>query len=162
MFAYAHALGKEFPDEGWGAMLGNMEPAQLRTYLGTMMRMGKAAAAEEFPPAADWIEAYASYLESGGAFEFASNPPTPITKALIDDGRNNQVLTGDLALGMPVRILQGMEDPDVPYTHALHLVECLAHDDVQITLIKDGDHRLSRDEDIALLRRTMSQMVAEY
>ena len=84
LFAYAHALGKEFPDEGWGAMLGNMEPAQLRTYLGTMMRMGKAAAAEEFPPAADWIEAYASYLESGGAFEFASNPPTPITKALID------------------------------------------------------------------------------
>ena len=99
------------------------------------------------------------YIEEPSAY---SGEPNIITKALIDDGRNNQVLTGDLALGMPVRILQGMEDPDVPYTHALHLVECLAHDDVQITLIKDGDHRLSRDEDIALLRRTMSQMVAEY
>ena len=90
-----------------------------------------------------------------------SDEPNIITKALIDDGRDNQVLTGDLALGIPVRILQGMEDPDVPYSHALHLVECLAHDDVQITLIKDGDHRLSRDEDIALLRRTMGQMVAD-
>jgi len=84
LFNYAHALGKEFPNEGWGAMLGNMEPAQMRTYLGSMMRMGKPAAAEEFPPAADWIEAYASYLESGGTFEFASNPPTPINRELIE------------------------------------------------------------------------------
>ena len=84
LFAYAHALGKEFPDEGWGAMLGNMEPAQLRSYLGTMMRMGKTAAAEDFPPAADWIEAYASYLETGGSFEFAANPPTPINAAFME------------------------------------------------------------------------------
>ncbi len=84
LFGFAHALGKEYPDQGWGAMLGNMEPAQLRAYLGTMMRMGKAAAADEFPPAAGWIESYASYLETGGSIEFASNPPTPVTKALID------------------------------------------------------------------------------
>jgi pimeloyl-ACP methyl ester carboxylesterase len=90
-----------------------------------------------------------------------SDEPNIITRALIEDGRDNQVLTGDLAVGVPVRILQGMDDPDVPYSHALHLVECLAHDDVQMTLIKDGDHRLSRDEDIALLRRTISQMVAD-
>lgn len=84
LFGFAHALGKEYPDQGWGAMLGNMEPAQLRSYLGTMMRMGKSAAAEEFPPAADWIESYATYLETGGSIEFASNPPQPINKALID------------------------------------------------------------------------------
>jgi hypothetical protein len=84
LFGFAHALGKEYPNEGWGAMLGNMEPAQLRSYLGTMMRMGKPAAAEEFPPAADWIEAYASFLESGGTFEFSSSPPQPINKALIE------------------------------------------------------------------------------
>ncbi|MEO1552524.1 MAG: hypothetical protein AAFR82_01225 [Pseudomonadota bacterium] len=84
LFGFANALGKEYPDEGWGAMLGNMEPAQLRTYLGTMMRMGKPAASEEFPPAADWIEAYASYLESGGSFEVKLTPPTPITPELID------------------------------------------------------------------------------
>ena len=103
-------------------------------------------------------------LEDKGYFEEPSeysDEPNVITRALIEDGRNNQVLTGDLAVGVPVRILQGMEDPDVPYTHALHLVECLAHDDVQMTLIKDGDHRLSRDEDIALLRRTIAQIVKD-
>ncbi len=84
LFGFAHNLGKEYPDQGWGAMLGNMEPAQLREYLGTMMRMGKASAAAEFPPASDWIESYATYLESGGTFEFISNPPQPINKAFID------------------------------------------------------------------------------
>ncbi|MCR9223429.1 MAG: hypothetical protein NXH70_05105 [Hyphomonas sp.] len=84
LFGFAHSLGKEYPDQGWGAMLGNMEPPQLRAYLGTMMRMGKASAAAEFPPAADWLESYASFLESGGTFEFASNPPQPINKAFID------------------------------------------------------------------------------
>lgn len=88
-----------------------------------------------------------------------SDEPNIITRDLIEDGRNNRVLNGDLAVGAPVRILQGMEDPDVPYAHALRLVESLAHDDVQMTLIKDGDHRLSRDGDIALLKRTIAQMV---
>jgi len=88
-----------------------------------------------------------------------SDEPTIITRALIEDGRNNLVLTGDLSIGQRVRILQGMQDPDVPYEHALTLVENLPHDDVQITLIRDGDHRLSRDEDIKLLRRTMRQLV---
>ncbi|MEO1305533.1 MAG: hypothetical protein AAFV37_11180 [Pseudomonadota bacterium] len=84
LFGFAHALGKEYPDEGWGAMLGNMEPAQMRTYLGTMTRMGSSAAAAEFPPAADWIDAVASYLEAGGTLEFASDPPSPITEAMFD------------------------------------------------------------------------------
>lgn len=84
LFGFAHALGKEYPNEGWGAMLGNMEPAQLRTYLGTMMRMGKPAASQEFPAAADWLESYASYLESGGSFEVKLTPPTPITVELIE------------------------------------------------------------------------------
>ena len=68
-------------------------------------------------------------------------------------------MSDELAVGAPVRILQGMQDPDVPFDHALQLVECLAQDDVQITLVKDGDHRLSRDEDIAMLRRTIDLMV---
>lgn len=90
-----------------------------------------------------------------------SDEPNVITRALIEDGRANEVLSGDLAVGVPVRILQGMEDPDVPFTHALELVQCLVQDDVQITLIKDGDHRLSRDQDIALLRRTIGLMVTQ-
>ncbi|NKB53699.1 MAG: alpha/beta fold hydrolase [Rhizobiaceae bacterium] len=98
------------------------------------------------------------YIEEPSAY---SDEPNVITRELIEDGRNNQVLNGDLAVGVPVRILQGMEDPDVPYTHALHLVEALAHDDVQMTLVKDGDHRLSRDEDIDLLKRTIALMVGD-
>nr|WP_070961436.1 hypothetical protein [Hyphomonas sp. Mor2] len=89
LFGFAHDLGKQYPQEVWGSMLANLEPEQMRAYLGTMMRMGKTAAAEEFPPAADWIEAYASYLEAGGTIEFASNPPEPITAAFIE-AQNNE------------------------------------------------------------------------
>ena len=88
-----------------------------------------------------------------------SDEPNIITKDLIEDGRLNAVLSGDLALNIPVRILQGMQDPDVPYTHALKLVETLAHDDVAITIIKEGDHRLSREQDIVLLKKTMADMI---
>lgn len=84
LFGFAHDLGKQYPDEGWGAMLGNMEPDQLRSYLGTIIRMAKPGAAAEFPPAEAWLESYATYLESGGQIAFASNPPQPITVELIE------------------------------------------------------------------------------
>ena len=84
LFGFANAIGKEYPDEGWGAMLGSMEPAQMRTYLGTMTRMVKASAAAEFPPAEAWIESIATYLESGGSLEIAARPPVPINEELID------------------------------------------------------------------------------
>ena len=88
-----------------------------------------------------------------------SDEPTIITQSLVEDGRNNLVLSSALNTGCPVSILQGMEDPDVPFEHALKLVTSLAQDNVTTTLIKDGDHRLSRDQDIALLRRTMTSML---
>ncbi|UOK72115.1 alpha/beta hydrolase [Ancylobacter polymorphus] len=75
-------------------------------------------------------------------------PGQVITRALIEDGRQNLVLGAPFAVGCPVRILQGVADPDVPWQHALRLVTCLAEDDVVLSLIKDGDHRLSRPEDI--------------
>lgn len=74
--------------------------------------------------------------------------PQPITRGLIEDGRANLVLAAPFAVGCPVRILQGVADADVPWRHALRLVTCLAEDDVVLSLIKDGDHRLSRPEDI--------------
>lgn len=74
--------------------------------------------------------------------------PNIYTAALIEDGRRNRVLDGIIETGCPVHILQGMRDPDVPYTHALKLMEHLPSDDVVMTLIRDGDHRLSRAEDI--------------
>ena len=72
----------------------------------------------------------------------------PITKGLIEDGRKHLLLGGLIETGCPVHILQGVQDPDVPWRHAEGLVSRFARDDVVLTLIKDGDHRLSRPEDI--------------
>lgn len=77
--------------------------------------------------------------------------PYPITRPLIEDGRRHLMFGGPIATGCPVHILQGMQDPDVPWTHALKLVEHLPGDSVSVTLIKDGDHRLSRPEDLERL-----------
>ena len=80
-----------------------------------------------------------------------SQEPYLITKGLIEDGRRHLLLGGLIETGCPVRILQGVADPDVPWRHAVELVSRLAQDDVVLSLIKDGDHRLSRPEDIERL-----------
>ena len=67
---------------------------------------------------------------------------------MIEEGRRHLLLDGLIEIGCPVRILQGVQDPDVPWRHAVELSSRLAHDDVMLTLVKDGDHRLSRPEDI--------------
>ena len=97
-------------------------------------------------------EAERTALAERGRFE----EPTPYgpdpniyTLKLIEDGRHNRVLTGAIETGCPVHILQGMADPDVPYAHAVRLMEHLSGDDVVLTMIRDGDHRLSRPQDIA-------------
>lgn len=84
--------------------------------------------------------------------------PYVITRKLIEDGRNHLLLGKPLHLGCPVTILQGARDPDVPAAHAQRLVEALPRDDVTFTLVPDGDHRLSRDEDIDLLLRAVQAM----
>ena len=86
--------------------------------------------------------------------------PYPITRVLIEDGRKHLLLDKPIELGCPARILQGVQDPDVPYAHAMKLVSCLAQDDVVLTLVKDGDHRLSRPEDIERLLRTVDELAA--
>ncbi len=93
-------------------------------------------------------------IETKGAWLRSSQydiAPYPITRTLIEDGRRHLLLGGLIATGCPVRILQGVEDPDVPWGHAVELVSRLAQDDVVLTLVKDGDHRLSRPEDIERL-----------
>ena len=80
-----------------------------------------------------------------------SSEPYVITRTLIEEGRAHLLLGGMIETGCPVRILQGVEDPDVPWDHAVELVSHLAQDDVVLTLVKDGDHRLSRPEDIERL-----------
>ena len=80
-----------------------------------------------------------------------SQEPYPITRDLIEDGRRHLLLDGMIETGCPVRILQGVQDPDVPWQHAIELTARFAQDDVVLTLVKDGDHRLSRPEDIERL-----------
>jgi pimeloyl-ACP methyl ester carboxylesterase len=77
--------------------------------------------------------------------------PTPTHPAFWADGEGVCVLGGDIALTCPVRLLQGQADPDVPWQVSLQLAAALRSADVQVTLVKDGDHRLSREADIALL-----------
>ena len=86
-----------------------------------------------------------------------SPEPHVITRQLIEEGRNHLLLGGLIETGCPVRILQGVEDPDVPWRHAVELVSRLASDDVVLTLVKDGDHRLSRPEDIERLIRAVAE-----
>ncbi len=85
-------------------------------------------------------------------------PDQPITRSLIEDGRRNLVLTGSINTGCPMRILQGAQDPDVPWQHAFELTHRLPSEDLVLTMIQDGDHRLSRPQDIARLLATVSEL----
>jgi len=86
--------------------------------------------------------------------------PTPITRALIEDGRAHLLLDGPILLDCKIRLLHGQADPDVPWEMALRIAERVVSSDVRITLIKDGDHRLSRPGDLAVLRRTVAALLA--
>jgi pimeloyl-ACP methyl ester carboxylesterase len=89
-----------------------------------------------------------------------SDQPYVVTMDLIEDGRNHLLLRAPIPIRVPVRLLQGMRDPDVPYRHALTLADRLEGDDVQIRLIKDGDHRLSTGRDLAILTDTVDDLLA--
>ncbi|MGU3537848.1 alpha/beta hydrolase [Methylobacterium sp. A54F] len=84
--------------------------------------------------------------------------PDPITLALIEDGRRNLLLGQPFDPGCPVHILQGMRDADVPPNHALRIVGRLPAAGTVLTLIADGDHRLSRPQDIARLVAAVAEM----
>ena len=103
-------------------------------------------------------------LEERGYFEEKSEyspEPNIYTRALIEDGRANRVLTGIIQTGCPVHILQGMKDPDVPYAHAMKLIEHLPSDDVVLTFVRDGDHRLSRPQDIERMLSAVSAFIGQ-
>lgn len=87
-----------------------------------------------------------------------SDEPEIITKKLIEDGRNNLVMTGAAPVACPVRVLQGMKDDAVPYAHALAFAEQLDSDDVEILLTPNGDHRLSEPPDLLRLQRVLEQL----
>lgn len=97
------------------------------------------------------------YFEEESAY---SAEPNRYTRALIEDGRHNLVMSGLIETGCPVHMLQGMEDPDVPYAHALKIMEKIVGDDAILTLVRDGDHRLSRPEDIERIEAAVAAMLA--
>jgi pimeloyl-ACP methyl ester carboxylesterase len=82
--------------------------------------------------------------------------PTPITRALIEEGRKHLLLDGLLDLDCPVHIVHGVDDKDVPLDHVLKLQNAFAHNNVTLTLINDGDHRLSRPQDLDVLSKVYS------
>ena len=88
-------------------------------------------------------------LPSGYGGEFV------ITQQLIDEGAGHLLLGAPIALTCPVHLLQGQRDEDVPWRTALRIAERLQSEDVRVTLIKDGEHRLSRPQDLALLLETI-------
>ncbi|QPQ54659.1 alpha/beta hydrolase [Allosphingosinicella flava] len=88
-----------------------------------------------------------------------SDPPILTTRAFWESGEKLHVLDAPIAIDCPIRLLHGLKDDDVPWAVSLNLMERLRSSDVQTLLIKDGDHRLSRDSDIALLIRTVSGLL---
>ena len=90
---------------------------------------------------------------------YEDEEPYRITHRLIEDGRNQLLLGGDIALDVPVRLIQGVKDDDVPWPTARRIMEQVTSDDVEVTYVKSGDHRLSEPHDLARLMRTLDGLL---
>jgi pimeloyl-ACP methyl ester carboxylesterase len=101
-----------------------------------------------------------------GETVFEANPygpePTPTHQGFFADGQSLLRLGDEVALDCPVRLIHGQRDEDVPFDLSLRLAKALRSDDIQVTLVKDGDHRLSRPQDIALLLRTLAALPGAF
>ncbi|GEO81011.1 alpha/beta hydrolase [Pararhodospirillum oryzae] len=146
---------------GWLMLLAALAgPARIAGLLGI-------AAAPDFTEdliAAQLGETERARLEAEGVLPMpgpVGEPPIPLTRALIADGRRHLLLRGPIALSCPVRLLHGREDDSVPWETALRLQERLSGPDVRVTLIKDGGHRLSRPEDLALIARELEALAQD-
>lgn len=118
------------------------------------------AAAPDFT---DWglSDAEKRTLHDTGRLEQPSDyspEPTLTTRAFWESGQANRLLHGEIDLAMPVRLIHGQRDPDVPWDHSVTLAGLIRSDDVQTVLVKDGDHRLSRPQDIALILRVLESL----
>jgi pimeloyl-ACP methyl ester carboxylesterase len=140
---------------GWMALLLAREIARLRGISrASLAGLVLIAPAPDFTEELMWktfSPEVRAEIESKGVWLRPSQygEPYPITRALIEEGRNHLLLGGAINVGCPVRILQGAQDPDVPWQHAFALAHRLPAEDVVLTMIQDGDHRLSRPQDIA-------------
>jgi pimeloyl-ACP methyl ester carboxylesterase len=89
------------------------------------------------------------------------DPPLVITRHLVEDGRQHLLLGGPIPVSCPVRLLHGQRDPDVPWETVLRTAERITGEDVRVILVKDGEHRLSRPQDLALLSSTLAGLLGE-
>ena len=139
--------------------------------LAALARPARIAGLVGIAPAPDFTEdlMWARYdaearvtLERDGVYREPSEydeEPYTITRALIEDGRTHLLLRGSIPLACPLRILQGMRDEAVPWQTALTLAERIESTDVEVTLVKDGDHRLSEPHDLARLFDTITRLL---
>ncbi len=143
---------------GWIALLlARARPERVKALVGI-------AAAPDFTQrllAGELTEAQRDTLLTDGVLYRPSDygNPMPITRKLVEDGANYLLLEGPIPFEGPVRLLHGQRDPDVPWQLSLRIAERLRGDDVRITLIKDGDHRLSRPQDLKLLIGTVEELI---
>ena len=148
---------------GWLALLLAREMAKRPAASATLAGLVLIAPAPDFTQALMW-EGFSPEIrheiETKGVWLRPSpyGEPYPITRALIEDGRDHLLLGRAIEVGCPVRILQGAQDPDVPWRHALALAHRLPADDVVLTMIQDGDHRLSRPQDIARIIAAVAEI----
>lgn len=135
---------------GWiGLLVALARPGRVAGFVGV-------AAAPDFTEALMWdtmLPAERATLERDGVLHVSSayGEPTPVTRALIEDGRAHLVMGGPIGLHCPVRLLHGQADADVPWETAMRLAQRIEGADVQVALVKDGTHRMSRAGDLALL-----------
>ena len=148
---------------GWIALLAARALAELGE-TNRLAGMALIAPAVDFTQELMWPrmpQAAREEIEAKGVWMRPSEyspEPYPVTRALFEDGRKHLLLGGIIRSHCPVHILQGMKDPDVPHAHALRLMQQMPSDVVTLTSIRDGDHRLSREEDIARLLGVVAGM----
>ena len=149
---------------GWMALLLARQVAR-RTTNASLAGLVLIAPAPDFTEELMWkgfSPEIRQQIETEGVWmrpsEYGDGSPYPITRALIEEGRNHLLLGGSIEVGCPVRILQGAKDPDVPWRHAFALAHRLPADDVVLTVIQDGDHRLSRPQDIARIIAAVAEI----
>lgn len=142
---------------GWiGLLIARRRPERVAGFVGV-------AAAPDFTERLVWPAmgpAEREALARDGVLPGRGGAP-PITRALIEDGRRHLLLDAPLDLACPIRLLHGQRDADVPWQTAMDLARAITGPDVQVTLVKDGEHRLSRPSDLALLRRTVRGLLGE-
>jgi pimeloyl-ACP methyl ester carboxylesterase len=150
---------------GWMALLLARELAKRPAGCASLAGLVLIAPAPDFTEQLMWngfSPEVQKEIESNGVWLRPSQygDPYPITRALIEEGRNHLLLGSAIDVGCPVRILQGAKDPDVPWQHAFALTHRLPSDDVVLTMIQDGDHRLSRPQDIARILSAVAEISA--